>query len=168
MEIMELIDQLETLAGGSRKVPITGKTMVNGEKLRDLIDQMRLSIPEDIKQASEILEYREQIITKTASEARKLKVSAERDAKNLIDDSELVASAKRRSEEIIKVTEERGQKIMAAIEEDVRSRRRGADEYVRQTLVDLDTELTSVLETIRRGIDSVTPKEIEEPFRAAS
>ena len=168
MEIMELIDQLENLAGGSRKVPITGKTIVNGEKLRDLVDRMRLSVPEDMKQAAEILEYREQIITKTASEARKLKISAERDAKTLVEDSELVASAKRRAEEIIKEAEERGQKIIAAIEEDVRSRRRGADEYVRETLVKLDEELSAVLETVRRGVDSVTPKDIEEHLSAAS
>ncbi len=159
MEIMNLIDKLETLAGGSRKVPITGQVMVAGERLMELIDQMRLAIPTDTQQASELLERREQILSQTAADARRLKVTAERDARHLVDDSEMVASAKRRAEEIIREAEERAQKIVAAVEVDARGRRHGADEYVRDALSKLEGEVSAVLDTVRRGITAVTPAE---------
>lgn len=165
MEIMNLIDKLETLAGGSRKVPITGKAMIDGERLMELIDQMRLTVPQDVREASEVLERREQIITQTASDARRLKVTAERDARQLVDDSEMVASAKRRAEEIIHEAEDRSRQIVAAIEADSLGRRRGADEYVRDTLAKLEREVSTVLDTVRHGITAVTPA--EEHFTAA-
>jgi len=77
----------------------------------------------------------------------------------LVDDSEMVASAKRRAEEIIREAEERAQKIVAAVEVDARGRRRGADEYVRDALAKLEGEVSEVLDTVRRGITAVTPVE---------
>ena len=159
MELTNLIDKLETLTGGSRRVPITGKVMVDGERLMELIDQMRLAVPQDVREAGEVLERREQILAQTASDARRLKVTAERDAQHLVGDSELVASAKRRAEEIIRAAEDRGQQIVAAVEADSHGRRRGADEYVRETLVKLEREVALVLDTVRHGITSVTPAE---------
>ena len=159
MEIMKLIDKLEALAGGSRKVPIVGRVMVDGERLMELIDQMRLAIPADTQQAAEVLERREQILSQTATDARRIKVTAERDARHLVDDSELAASAKRRAEEITREAEERAHQIVAAVEADALGRRRGADEYIRETLSKLEGEVSTVLDTVRRGITAVTPAE---------
>ena len=86
------------------------------------------------QQAAEVLERREQILSQTATDARRIKVTAERDARHLVDDSELAASAKRRGEEIIREAEERAYKIVAAVEADALGRRRGADEYIREAL----------------------------------
>ena len=124
MEILELIDRLESLAAQARKVPITGRAMIDAERLLELVDQMRLSVPRNVQDANEIIERREQIINQTMNDARRLRATAEQDARALVDESELTKLAKRRSEEIMAEAEQRAERIAT---QTGRSRLRASD-----------------------------------------
>ena len=63
MEILDLIDMLEELVIQARRLPVGGNLVVDRKRMLDVIDQMRLAVPSDLRQAQQVLETREQIIT---------------------------------------------------------------------------------------------------------
>ena len=163
MEILELIDKLESMAGQSRRVPITGRAMIDADKLLELIDQMRLAVPRNVQEAQEVLERREQIINQTMLDARRIRATAEQDARHLVEDSEMVKLAKRRSEEMIAEAEAKAHRMFAAVEADARNRRAGADKYSLDALTELEEQALAVLNTIHAGQRALTPVEDRTP-----
>ena len=159
MQILELIDTLESMAGQSRRVPITGRAMIDADRLLELIDQMRLAVPRNVQEAQEVLERREQIINQTMLDARRIRATAEQDARHLVEDSEMVKVAKRRSDEILAEAETKAQRMLAAVETDARNRRAGADKYSLEALAELEEQTLTVLNAIHAGQRALTPPE---------
>ena len=151
MEILELVDKLESMALQAKKMPLTGQSMVDSERLLELIDQMRLAIPRNVQEAQEVLERREQIINQTMLDARRIRATAESDSRHLVDESELVKSAKKRGEELYAEAEQKAQRLLQAVEAEARNRRAGADQYCEDVLQKLEGEVGKTLETIRAG-----------------
>lgn len=163
MEILELIDKLEAMAGQAKRVPVTGRAMIDADRLMELIDQMRLAVPRNVQEAQEVLERREQIINQTMLDARRIRATADQDARQLVEDSEMIKVAKRRSEEIIAEAEVRGQRLFKAVEVDARSRRAGANQYSHDALAELEEQVVALLNTIHTGQRALTPIEERTP-----
>ena len=161
MEILELIDKLEAIAGTAKKVPMTGRTMIDAEKLLGLIDQMRLAVPKNVQEAQEVLDRREQVLEQTKLDARRIKVAVENESRALVDESELTKSAKTKADALIREAEEKRDKIIAAIEAEVRQRSAGADQYAADVLKKLEQQVGVALSTIQNGISAVAPTEEE-------
>jgi hypothetical protein len=62
MDVLELIDELHGLAHGAKQVPLTDQVRVDRKKLYDLLDQMRSTIPEEIRQARWIVKEHEEML----------------------------------------------------------------------------------------------------------
>ena len=158
MEMLDLIDMLEQLASQSKKVPLTGRSIVNPDQLLELVDQMRLAVPRGIQEAKEVLDRREQVIDQALSGAKRIKAAAESEARIRLDESEFVRSAKRRGEEVIQEAESRGQHLMQRFQAELQNRRAGADEYAREVLTDIEQRVSEILKSIRSGLSAVSPK----------
>ena len=59
MDVLVLIDKLDDLIHNARSVPLTDSVMIDREEIYDLLDQMRSTIPEEIKQARWIVKERQ-------------------------------------------------------------------------------------------------------------
>ena len=59
MDILEHIDKLEAMTTQAKRMPITGRAMIDAERLVGLIDQMRLAVPRNVQEAQEVLDRRE-------------------------------------------------------------------------------------------------------------
>jgi cell division septum initiation protein DivIVA len=160
MDILELINKLESMATSAKRMPITGMAMVDAERLLDVIDQLRLAIPRSISEASEVLERREQIINQTMLDARRIRSTAEQDSRALVEESELVRSARKRGEEMVAEAEQKAQRLIQAGEQEARRRRAGADEYARASLEELGEQIAKVLETVQAGQRALAPREV--------
>ena len=71
MEIYTFLDNLEELLESGAKVPFSSKVMVDAEELREIIEEMRLKIPDELKQAKWVKEERQRIIADAEAEAQK-------------------------------------------------------------------------------------------------
>jgi regulator of protease activity HflC (stomatin/prohibitin superfamily) len=167
MDMIYLIDRLESLAANAKRMPITGKAMIDSERLIEVVDQMRLSVPQSVQEATEVLEQRDSIINQSATDARRLRATAERESRMLVEESELVASAKRRADSIIQEAEEQASQLIAKAEANAVARRNGADEYAHEILLQLEQKLASTLETVRHGIGAVSAGEQPRSASAA-
>ena len=55
MDILHLVDRLEELINNSRYIPFTHNVIVDEDRMLDIIDQMRVAIPEEVKKSQQIL-----------------------------------------------------------------------------------------------------------------
>ncbi|MBM3939517.1 MAG: hypothetical protein FJ318_01215 [SAR202 cluster bacterium] len=157
MEILELVDRLEAMATHAKKVPITGRAMIDAEKLLELVDQMRLSIPRNIGEAQEVLDRREQILNQTMIDAKRVKAAAENEAGKRVDDNELVKNAKKRADEIVQEAHVKSERLLQAVEMEARNRKANADTYAHEVLTKLEEEVANILSTVRTGIRVLSP-----------
>ncbi len=151
MDILHLVDRLEELFNESQSVPLTHRVMVDEDRMLDLIDQMRLAIPEEIKKAQQIINQKERIIAQSNEEAnRTLELSREQGQK-LVERDEIVQKATIMAEEIKR----------KAIEE-TKSIKKEADMYAIDSLEHLEMELSKILTQVRNGIQTLKYDDIHE------
>ncbi len=144
IDILELVDRLEALLNGGWRVPFTVKTVVDESGFFDIIDQLRVSIPQEMQQAKELLQNRERISAAAAEDAQHIVEEARGKAARLLDEHEIVAAA--RSE---------AQSIKAQAQLEAEGVRKGADDYAMSILSELETRLASLLRTASNGLASL-------------
>ncbi len=102
MAIDKYLDKLDDLLEETWALPLTGgKRMIDIDKVRDIIDDIRMHLPQEIKEAKAIVTDREQIIKDAKLEAEDIIKRAETRARGLVAEEEIVKSAKARANEMI-------------------------------------------------------------------
>ena len=144
MDILELIDRLEDLFNESHSVPFTHSVIVDEDRMLDIIDQMRVSIPDEIKKSQQIMNQKERFLAQAKDEASRItSIARERSAK-AITQEEVVVEARRAADEIIAQAEIEKQKIM-----------QDTDDYIVAELQKFKAELASLMQQVNNGIEAV-------------
>jgi cell division septum initiation protein DivIVA len=159
MDILHLIDRLEEILNESRALPFTRNVIVDEDRVLDLIDQMRVAIPEEVKKAQQLLAQRDRLLAQAQEEANRTLALAREKSEQLVERDGIVQAARARAEEII-----------AQAHSDVQGTRQEADIYALDTLTRLELELDRVLNQVRNGIRTLqaqpntleTEKEVEK------
>lgn len=141
MDILHLVDRLEELFNQSRPIWFTHNVIVDEERMLDIIDQMRMAIPEEVKKAQQVLAQRDRILAQAQEEANRTLAIAREKSEQLIERDAIVQAAHARAEQIIN---------QSRLE--IEATRREADEYVINTLRRLEMELERFLTQVRNGI----------------
>lgn len=144
MDILHLVDRLEELFNESRPIWLTHSVIVDEDRMLDLIDQMRVAIPEEIKKAQQIIAQRDRIMAQAKEEANRTIALAREKADKQLEDNEIIQSAKLRGEEIIEQAHKE-----AAITQ------READKYILDTLTNLEMHMDRLLTQVRNGISTL-------------
>ena len=152
MELSSLIEKLEEVISSGTGVPATGRVLIERGKLTELVAQIRVAIPEDIQEAQDLLQMRENVINQALLEARRIRGTAEEEVRARVTESEITKDARKQSEEIIEEAQLRAQRILDETDNQAHARRAGADRYAQATLQKLEEELAQVINTIRNGI----------------
>src|SRR5438552_3765730 len=84
MDLQYLIDRLETMVTGARRMPVTNKLMLDEQELADLIDQMRTVLPEEVRSARKILRERDSVIAEAQQQADDILKTAHEQAEMLL------------------------------------------------------------------------------------
>ncbi len=150
MDILYLVDKLEKLVQESRKMPLSRARVVNEAALLELIDQMRTSIPEEVRAARQIQQQKDRVIAQGKEEADRIIEIARQQAMEIIGSSEIARAAEARSQTII----ERAQREAIDI-------RRGADVYAEQVLKVLDERISHAQHQIRSGLQELNNRHAE-------
>ena len=153
IDIINIIDRIETLIETSKSVPVSGNVLVDKTKAMELVDQLRLAIPQEVRSAEEVLSSKDHIINQAQADARHTKSKAEDEFRQRLDQNELVALAETRAEETMKDAEQRSARILEHSEAEARSRRTDADTYALRSLRALERELAVLSGSVRKGID---------------
>lgn len=141
MDILHLVDRLEELFNESRPIWFTHSVAMDEDRLLDLIDQMRVSIPEEIKKAQQILAQRDRILAQAQEEATRTLSLARDKSESLLERDPIVQAAQARADQII---------AQARLE--IEGTKHEADDYVLDTLTKLEMEMERLLNQARNGV----------------
>lgn len=141
MDILHLVDRLEELLNQGRALWFTHNVIIDEERMLDIIDQMRVAVPDEIKKSQQLLSQRDRILAQAQEEANRTIVIAREKSDQLVERDAIVQAAQSRADQVME---------QAHIE--AKKTRREADEYVLESLTRLEVELDRILNQVRNGI----------------
>ncbi len=148
MDVLVLIDKLDDLVHNAKSVPMTDQVRVDKEEIYDILDQMRATIPEEIKQARWIVKERQEMLAEAKREAEKIVKEARERQERLVGEEEVAKQAERMAEDIV---------------EDARAREReirlGAEDYADEILSTLEVNLSKIISAVGRGRERLQGKD---------
>ena len=151
MDILHLVDRLEELFNNSKPIPLTHNVMVDENAFMDIIDQMRISIPDDIKKAQQIMAQKDRILAQAQEEANRTVTIAREKSEKMVEKSDVYQAAQAK----IDLLAEEARKNASQLQVD-------ADRYVVETLQKLQSELDKVSNQVQNGI-KVLQAELSQP-----
>ena len=150
MDVLVLIDKLDDLVHNAKPVPLTDQVRVDREEIYDLLDQMRATIPEEIKQARWIVKERQEMLAEAKREAERIVKEARDQQQRLVSQEEITLQAERAAEEIVEDANARAREI-----------RLGAEDYADEILNTLEVNLQKFTAAVQRGRDRLAGHEQE-------
>lgn len=138
MEILTILETLEDLVERSTSVPFSGKCLIDREEVLEIVKEMRLKLPDDIKQAKWVKEERQRILLEAQKEANNILKDAENKIASLVDEHEITKQAYEQANEII-----------ASAQKNAREMRLGAREYADGVLSKVEEILNDTALVIR-------------------
>jgi cell division septum initiation protein DivIVA len=153
MDILHLIDRLEELFNQSRPIPFTHNVVVDEDRMLDLIDQMRVAIPEEVKKSQQLMAQRDRILAQAQEEATRTLSIARDKSDQFVERDAIVQAAQSRADQILAQARSEGERI-----------RQEADDYVLDTLRRLEVEMERSLGQVRNGIQALQtdPQKVTE------
>ena len=144
MDIQHLVDRLEQLLNDSTRLPLSAYLLVNEDRIYNLIDQLRVAIPEEIKRANRIEAEKDRILAHANEEAERVRNLAKQEANELVNRDSITLSSQQRADNIL----ERARRDAEALRND-------ADGYVLEVLTKLEEDLLRSLAVVRNGLNKV-------------
>jgi cell division septum initiation protein DivIVA len=151
MDILHLVDRLEELLNQSRPLPFTHNVIVDEDRMLDIIDQMRVAVPDEVKKAQQLLSQRDRILAQAQEEANRTLAIAREKSEQLLERDSIVQAAQARADQVIN---------QARIDMD--KERQEADQYIVDSLSRLEMELERTLTQVRNGIVTLQ-REVTKP-----
>lgn len=154
-DILYLVDRLEELMGIGKRVPFSGRVMVEEVDFLDLVDQLRVAVPNEIKQAQRVIKERERIIGEAQDEgARIVQVARER-ADSMVSQHGIVAEARQHSEDILRAAEEERQRARGEIDVFIVEQIQLVEDAVKRGMAVMEDAVEQTLDTIGSARDAV-------------
>ena len=144
LDIMFLIDRLEALVNSSRRVPLSSRIMLEEEEILAIVEQMRQTVPNELKQARKVLQDREQVLKAAQGEAEKIVTMARERAEYMIN-----------QEGVFHLAKERGEQMLSDAQRDAQTTRQEIEQYAIEVLGNLEQQLQLQLHQIRNGLQEL-------------
>lgn len=138
MEILSILETLEDVVERSSNIPFSGKSLLDKEEILELIKEIRLNLPDDIKQAKWVKEERQRILMEAQKEADSIIKNAESKIASLIDEHEITRRAYEQSNEIVSIAQKNAREI-----------RMGTREYADSILNKVEDILIDTIDVIK-------------------
>jgi cell division septum initiation protein DivIVA len=153
MDIQHLVDRLEQALNESFRFPLSAYLVVNEDQVFNLIDQLRMAIPEEVKRANRVESEKERILAQAKEEAERIRGLAKQEASELVKRDAIMASAQQRADNILERARRDAQSILHE-----------SDAYVADVLTKLEEDLLRSLSVVRNGLNKIQPvEEAPEP-----
>jgi len=144
MDILQLIDRLEELFNDAKALPFTHNVVVDEDRMLELIDQMRIAVPDEVKKAQQVMAQRDRVMAQAQEEANRTLQLARDKADQMVQKDMIVGEAQRRAEQI--VNQARGE---------AEATRADTDNYVIDTLMQLQDQIGKLSGQVSNGIRMV-------------
>ena len=142
MEIFTLLDTLEDLLEEGRGIPFSSKVIVDQEQMIDIIKEIRIKLPDELKQAKWVKEERQRILVEAQKEADNIVKEAENRIISMIDEHEITRKAYDQKTEIIETANEMSREISKGTKEYADNILSNTENVIQETLDKLGTNIS--------------------------
>ena len=140
MEIFTLLETLEEAIERSKTIPFSGKCMADREEILDIIKEIRIKLPDELKQAKWVKEERGRILVEAKKEAEDIVKEAENRIISMIDEHEITRKAYEQKAQIIATANEMSREIS-----------KGTKDYADNLLAKIEVVLEDALKTVQNN-----------------
>lgn len=134
MEIFTLLENLEEIIESGTKVPLSTKVMIDKEEISEILEEIRIKLPDELKQAKWVKEERQRIIMDAQKEADQIVKETETKIISLVDDHEITRQALAQKEEIIESADKVAREITTGTREYADALLERLEEILREAL----------------------------------
>ena len=140
MSVFDILDEMDDLLDNAKAFPLAAhKVVIDGDRLRELVNDIRLNMPKEMKRAQTIDYDCDRIMKEAQANAETIIRSAEDRAKALVSENSIVAEAKKRAHEILAKTKTKCEDTKSA-----------TSNYVLKSLTATEASLNTLLQDIRK------------------
>jgi len=150
VDVLVLIDKLDDLVHQAKAVPLTDQVRIDREEIWEILDQMRATIPEEIKQARWIVKERQEMLGE-----------AKREAERIVQEAREIAQREASQQEIVRLAERQAASLLDAAKQREREVRLGAEDYADEILSTLEVNLGKFLTAVQRGRQQLSERSPE-------
>lgn len=155
-----------------RRMPIGAGVVVDRRRLLDLVDQMRAALPNEIKEAQDILNRRDEVLSRAEEDAQIKLRRAQEQIDDLLSHDSIVREAQARADMLVREAEARCDRMLLDTENQARARMAEAeklsgeqmdeaDRYATEMLRRLDEQLQLFAKNVRVALDSLETRPVE-------
>jgi vacuolar-type H+-ATPase subunit H len=151
VKVDEILDRLEFLIHHARHVPFSSQVMIDEDEVVEMIDQFRLNLPDEIKQANWTVKEQQRLIGEAHAEAARIMARANERAEATVREHEIVRRAEREAQLTVREARAKAERTI-----------REAEAYAIQQLQQLDAHLSRTLMTVKRGVEALQADQLRE------
>lgn len=155
VDILYLVDRLEELVGVGKRVPFSGRVMVEEEQFLALVDQLRIAVPNEIKQAQRVIREREHIIAEAQDEASRILDAARKRAEYFVSQEGILNEARQQAESILAQAEEKRKRALGEIDVYAIDQFNQVEDALREGLAIIDRAVRDTVQSLNDARDSV-------------
>ncbi len=155
LSALDIVDELEDIVTGARRLPLSANVIVNEDETLELIDRLRVGLPEELLQARHTLEDRQRIVASAQQEAEQTLAGAEQEAERTLREAGEHAAALVADSAITQQARANAAQLIAGAEEHAATTRAEADAYARDVMTQLEEQLKRAIGTVRKGIEAL-------------
>lgn len=147
--ISSILADLTEYIDNSSRVPITGKVMVDGNYILEIVDKINAKLPEEMRQAKQVLDQSDKILESIEAQGKSMLESARAEAEKMVQDTEIVKMAQEEAEKIVQEATEYGTNLVNAKTDEANQIISDAEAYVDSLLSHLENNLDKVVMAVK-------------------
>lgn len=155
VDIFYLLDRLEELVSLGKRVPFYGKVMVEENEFLALVDQLRIAVPNEIKQAQRVIRERQTIIAESHEEAARILDAARKRAEYFVSQEGILNEARLKGEQLLQDAHDRRNRVMGEIDAYALEQFDKVEEAMRNGLALIDETLEETVSVMREARQNV-------------
>ena len=145
MEVFRLLEELEDLIDESSSIPFGNKVLLDKKEALEIIKEVRIQLPDEIKQAEWINTERQRILTE-----------GQKEADNMVEEAKVYIQEKIEASEIIKEAQKQADEMIAEAQKISNEIKLGAGEYADEMLKRVQRDFEDILVTIEENRDELS------------
>jgi hypothetical protein len=144
VKVDEILDRLEQLVEHARRVPFSSQLLLDENEVSEVIDQLRLCLPDEIKQANWTVMEQQRLLGEAHNEAARIMSRANERAEATVREHELLRRAEREGQLLVREAQEKAERTV-----------REAESYAIDQLLRLEAHLSRTMMTVKRGVEAL-------------
>lgn len=142
-EIEEYIDNCKPQTFSSSKI------VVNREEMEELLNELRVKTPEEIKRYQKIISNKEAILADAQAKADSIIAQAQVKTDELVSEHQIMQQAYAQANEVVMIATKQAQEILDNATSDANNIRMGAMQYTDDILKNLESTISHAMETAK-------------------